>query len=554
MKRGLALFLALLMLLGLTTAAAAEGATDGVYSVVSPGFYGDLNVTVTIEDGEIADIQVTDCPETPELGGKAIERMSAQMIAFNTSAVDSVSGATVTSAFFRIAVNKALDEAGAPEAMKSPVSEEIERTYEDDAPLDADVLVIGSGVAGLSAAIAAAESGAYVTVIEKQDIFGGSSVTSAGIVYAPVDEDDKAAMVQYYMDRAQGDANEEQLQFFADNALDTLSWLESLGVQWLMTVPAGTAPEPRARFSMTAEGVGMTGAALVNPMIARLEELHVPMLSGMRATALLTDESGAVVGAKVDDGDSEIEISAKAVILATGGFDASKEMKAQYSPIAEDDFPLSSKGNVGDGINMGMAVGAATLFKGGVIGFDFVDGSLPASGMNAVAMYCNSYVQPDGTFVSDVIDYPITYTAIKALGVDHFFGLYDAKGAETAEAAVAVGFGWKGETVLDLAEQTGMDPDKLQDAIEQGTGLEEAPFYAVMVKPTTIGSMGGLVIDTDAQVLSTDGTPILGLYASGEVANGGFYKVEYPASGSSLSLGMTYGLEAGRNAAAYAAG
>lgn len=545
MKKLLALMLCAMLALG--GMALAEGATDGEYSVTSPGFYGDLNVTVVIEGGAISDIVVKDCPETPELGGKAIDIMTMEMIDNNTSGVDSVSGATVTSAYFRMAVNEALKQANAPEAMTAKV-EAPEKTSE---ALECDVLVMGSGTAGLSAAIAAAEAGASVLVIEKQDIPGGSAVTSAGIVYAPVDENDKAAMVQYYMDRAEGNANEELLTFYADNALDTIAWLEGLGVQWLMTVPAGTAPEPRARFSMTAEGVGMTGAALVNPMLEKLNELGVDVLCGVRGTELLVGDDGAITGAKAEGKTADYEIAAKSVILATGGFDASKEMKAQYSPVAENDFPLSSKGNVGDGINMGMAIGAATEFKGGVIGFDFVDGSLPASGMNAVAMYCSSYVQPDGTFVSKVIDYPITYTAIKALGVDHFYGLYDAAGAETAEAAVAVGFGWKGDTVEALAEATGMDAAKLADAIEQDPDLKEAPYYAVMVKPTTIGSMGGLVIDSDARVLKDDGSAIPGLYATGEVANGGFYNVEYPASGSSLSLGMTFGLEAGRNAAEY---
>ena len=545
MKKLLALVLCAMLALG--GMALAEGATDGEYTVTSPGFYGDLNVTVMIEGGAISDIVVKDCPETPELGGKAIDIMTMEMIDNNTSGVDSVSGATVTSAYFRMAVNEALKQANAPEAMTAKVAAP-EKTSE---ALECDVLVMGSGTAGLSAAIAAAEAGANVLVIEKQDIPGGSAVTSAGIVYAPVDESDKAAMVQYYMDRAEGNANEELLTFYADNALDTIAWLESLGVQWLMTVPAGTAPEPRARFSMTAEGVGMTGAALVNPMLEKLNALGVEVLCGVRGTELLVGDDGAITGAKAEGKTADYEITAKSVILATGGFDASKEMKARYSPVAENDFPLSSKGNVGDGINMGMAIGAATEFKGGVIGFDFVDGSLPASGMNAVAMYCSSYVQPDGTFVSKVIDYPITYTAIKELGVDHFYGLYDAAGAETAEAAVAVGFGWKGDTVETLAEATGMDAAKLADAIEQDPDLKEAPYYAVMVKPTTIGSMGGLVIDADARVLKADGAPIPGLYATGEVANGGFYNVEYPASGSSLSLGMTFGLEAGRNAAEY---
>ena len=548
MKKLLMILLLCSLILPGSAALAGEAASDGDYTVVCNGFYGDFNVTVTITDGKIAAITSEGSQETPELGGKAIEMLTEAIIENNTSGVDSVSGATVTSAMFKRAVTSALDEAGAPDEMKAPV-EAAEKTSET---LSCDVLVMGSGVAGLSSAILAASNGADVLVIEKQDIPGGSSVTSAGIVYAPVDEEDIPTMVSYYMDRANGNANEELLQFFADNALDTIAWLENdLGVQWMMVVPAGTAPEPRARFSMTAEGVGMTGAALVNPMLEKLEELGVPVMTGVEGTELLLGEDGAIIGAKAESKQTDYEITAKAVILATGGFDASTEMKAQYSPIAENDFPLSAKGNVGDGINMGMAIGAATEFKGGVIGFDFVDGTLPASGMNAIAMYCNSYVQPDGTFVSDVIDYPITYTAIKELGVDHFYGLYDASGAESAEAAVAVGFGWKGETIEELAEATGMDPEKLADSIEKGTGLEEAPYYAVMVKPTTIGSMGGLVINTDAQVISENGEPIPGLYASGEVANGGFYDVEYPASGSSLCLGMTFGMEAGRNAAAY---
>lgn len=247
----------------------------------------------------------------------------------------------------------------------------------------------------------------------------------------------------------------------------------------------------------------MTGAALVNPMIARLAELGVEIKTGVAATELIVAD-GAVVGVKAVSDEADYTINAKAVILATGGFDASTEMKAKYSPIAAADFPLSAKGNVGDGINMGIAIGAATEFKGGMIGFDFVNGSLPASGMNAVAMYCVSYTQPDGTFVSPVIDYPITYQAIKDLGVDHFYGLYDAAGAQS--------------------------------------GLTTAPYYAVMVAPCTIGSMGGLVINTDAQVMGADGNAIAGLYASGEVANGGFYYQVYPCSGSSLSLAMTSAL------------
>lgn len=162
MKKLLALILCGLLLLSFP--AFAEGvAKDGAYNVVGRGFYGDLNVTVTIADGKISDITVADCPETHELGGKAIEIMTAAMVENNTSGVDSVTGATVTSAFFRMAVNEALKQAEAPDSMKAQV-ETLEKTEET---LSCDVLVMGSGTAGLSAAIAAAEAGANVIVIEK---------------------------------------------------------------------------------------------------------------------------------------------------------------------------------------------------------------------------------------------------------------------------------------------------------------------------------------------------------------------------------------------------
>lgn len=520
------------------------GIADGTYQSVCHGFYGDFDISVTVEGGTITAIETADAKESPNVGGKAIGILIEDIIGNNTVGVDSVSGATVTSAVFKAAVTDCLKQAGAPQEMFDPP---VPGGYADYTE-DTDVLVIGTGVAGFAAAIAAAEAGAKVTMIEKQGIIGGSSTTSAGIVYSSMGEDDVETMVNYYMDRAEGKANRELLTYYAEHSPETIAWLEALGVQWQMVVPAGTAPEPRAHFSMDETGRSFTGAILVDKMEARASELGVEILLNTKATKLLTDDAAAVVGAEAEGKTGRYTFNAKAVVLATGGFDASEELKAQYSPIAVGDFPLSSKGNVGDGILMGIEIGADTCFNGGVIGFDFINGSLPESGMNAIAMYCNSYVQPDGTFVSDVIDYPITYTAIKTLGVDHFYGLYDAAGADSAEAAIALGWGWKGDTVEELAEATGMDAAKLADAIEQGTGLENAPFYAVWVAPTTIGSMGGLVINTDAQVLR-EGQPIPGLFASGEVANGEFYYQEYPASGSSLCLGMTFGLTAGRNAA-----
>ena len=520
----------------------------GTYTAVCHGFYGDFEVSVTVSETAITQIVPGEYKETEAVGGKAIALMSDSMIESNTSGVDIVSGATVTSAVFRSAVTDCLTQAGAPTELTAPpaapaVTEET---------IDTDVLVIGAGASGFAASITAAQSGAKVTLIEKQDIVGGSTVVSAGIVYAALDEADESKMVDYYMERAENNANFEMLTTFAENSLDTISFLEEAGVLWMMSVPAGTAPEARARFSMHEDGTAMIGSALINPLEAQAIRLGVDIYTGVKATNLL-QENGTIVGAKATSKTANYTINAKAVILATGGFDASAEMVAKYSPMATGDVVLSNKGNVGEGITMGIEVGAASEFKGGMIGFQSVDGSLPESGYNSEAMGSPLFVQADGTFISLSNDYPITYSALKASGASAFYGIYDAAGAESVQRSVDSGFGFKAETVEELATAAGMDAANLSEAIGKAQELQNGPYFAIVVRPTTIGSMGGLVTNAAAEVLNENDEVIPGLYAAGEVANSAFYYQEYPASGSSNCIGLTFGRIAGENAAAFIA-
>jgi fumarate reductase flavoprotein subunit len=545
---------ALLIACGNTPSPGGAAMKAGTYEATAKGFYGDFGVSVTVSKSAITAISAGEHKETPDLGGKAIGILTERIIAANTTGVDSVSGATITSAAFKAAVAEAIAKAGASPALSAapPAPSRSSETQ------SADVLVIGAGAAGFSAAIAAAEAGAEVILIEKQDITGGTTVTSAGIVYAAVDPSDYKTMVDYYMTRAEGKADRALLQYFAEHSLETISFLEGLGVKWMMTIPAGTAPQPRARFSMHEDGRAMIGSALIDPMEAKAQALGVKILTGVKGLSLIQNSQGAVTGAKAQSKSADYTFNAKAVVLATGGFDGSEEMKAKYSPIAVGDFPLSSKGNKGEGITMGLEVGAATVFNGGVIGFEFVDGSLPESGYNAPAMYCQIYTKTDGTYIGPCQDYPINYTTLKKAGDKQFAGIFDEASAhnpmvgDIVDRAIARGFGWKGDTAEALAKAAGMDPAKLTAAIAQGK-LGAGPYYAVVVKTTTIGTMGGLKTDTKAQVLKNgSNSPIPGLYAAGEVANGGFYYIEYPASGSSNSLSITFGRAAGANAAAFA--
>ena len=544
----LAMALILTMLMGCVPCAFAESAmTPGTYTATCRGFYGDFDVTVTVDDQSIVSIEPGAYQETEGVGGVAIAMMIDRMTNSNTAGVDLVSGATVSSAVFRAAVMDCLKQAGAPESLMQAV----QAPAVSEQTIGTDILVIGSGGAGYSAAISAATAGAKVTLIEKQDIVGGSTIVSAGIVYGALDEDDVPAMVDYYIERADGNADREMLTTFAENSLDTLAALEDAGVQWMMAVPTGTAPQPRGRFAFHADtGVAMIGSALIQPLNAKAESVGVEVLTGVKATELIT-EGDAVVGAKATSKSANYTINAKAVIIATGGYDASAEMLATYSPIASGDIILSNHGNVGEGLTMGLAVGAATEFKGGIIGFQAVNQGLPGSGCSPSAMQAPLYVKQDGEFVCVGADYPINYTNLKASGVNDFYAIYDAAGEGTSMPAIEAGFGFTADTLEELAAAAGMDVAKLTEAVAQNEALTTAPYFANVVRPATIGSMGGLKTNTSAQVLSeATGEPIVGLYAAGEVANAAFYYMEYPASGSSNAISMTFGRIAGAHAAA----
>ncbi len=513
----------------------------GTYTATAKGFYGDFDVTVSVDDSKILSVEVGENPETPSVGGKAIEILKEDVVNENTAGVDAVTGATLTSRAMLNAVTECLEQAQAPQALFDKVEYQAQEVSKE-----ADVVVVGSGAAGLSSAILAAETGANVILIEKQGILGGSTLLSAGIVYAAMNDEDVPVMVDYYQQRAEGKADQEMVEFFAKNSINTIHWLNDMGVQWFMNAPAGTAPEPRANFA-----ADFTGASIVNPLIDHAKEAGVEIITNCKGTDIVMND-GKVVGLKAEGKGIAYTFNTKAVILATGGFDASEEMKAEHSPIAVGDFPLSNKGNVGEGIKMGEAVGAATEFKGGIIGFNIVDGSLPNSGYSNLAMAAGVFVGEDGGFVTENIDYPVTHTAMKKSGYENFYGIVDAAGQDNGELAISLGYGYKADSIEELAKTCGMDADKLKEAVSHNEALTTAPYYAIVAKPATIGSMGGLKINTDAEVLDENAQAIPGLYAAGEVANSGLYYQEYPASGTSNCMGLTFGMQAGRNAALYA--
>jgi fumarate reductase flavoprotein subunit len=449
---------------------------------------------------------------------------------------------------------------------------------EDDG-LRTDVVVVGAGAAGIAAAIEASREGARVILLEKMPFVGGSTLLSGGIVLAtnsPIQqdqgiEDSAEALAQYWLDRAEGNADMDLLTFIAEKSGETIAWLMENGVEFSDNVSAGgTSPVLRLHYTKADRGFG-----LIKPLeeIARNEGVQIMLQT--TAKKLLLNNANEVTGLiAIDKDGKEIQIDARAVVLATGGFDRSEEMKDQYAPVASGHISYSNAGNIGEGFLMAQEAGAEMIYKDGVIGFRGLDGGVPyTSAIGGLIWQPHLYVDSEGNrFTNEVIDYPIFYKNMVENGSDVFYLLFDqTKYVEALEEAIERGFAFKASTWEELALLTGMNEDVLiqtvsryNDLAESGEDadfgkpaalmnpLTEADFYAVAVRPATLGTYGGPRINADTEVLRPDGSAIFGLFAAGEVANGQFFYKDYPASGTSIQMCFTLGRVAGKSAVAHA--
>ena len=566
------------------TAEAAGGVfTPGTYTGTAMGFHNNVTVEVEVDENSIVDVRVTETEETRYIADNAIEQLPKDMVAAQSVMVDSYTGCTVSSGAVKMAARNALQQAADDISAftQRPAAPEVKSEE-----LTAEVVVLGGGMGGLASAITAAENGASVILLEKLDRLGGSTVESGGIYYAtgsPVNkelDDDVQAMVDYWQMRAEGNADEKMLTIAASRSGESVAKLQEWGVMFADTVgTSGTSDALRAHYASNPEAAGAAtdGVDFIAPLDKKARDMGVDIRLGTRATELLT-EDGVVAGVLAESDDTKYAIHAGSVIIATGGYDLSKEMMAEHSPDLAGTFALSSAGNTGDGILMAEKVGAATNYTSGVIGFKMID--MTKHYLEGPNMLC--WMGPLGVTSSGVrfgnenADYPIFCTMLveaRRNGDKTFFIVDSTAEAYSglAELAVASSLGFKADTLEDLAAAAGINAEALADTVEKynavaATGepdeygktgslpVTTAPFYAVEVKPATLGTIGGLLISENAEVLDTDGNPIPNLYACGEVANSQLLYKEYPASGSSISMTSTFGRIAGAAAAQNAGG
>ena len=405
MKRIAALLLTLVMVLTMVPAMAET--TTGT----AKGFGGDVTVTLTVENGVITAAKAEGADETPGVGTPALEQLPAAMVAGNTVNVDVVGGATFTSNGVIEAAKAALVAAG---LNPDDYMTKVEAAKAEDAVYEADVVIVGAGGAGMTAALTAVENGAKVVIVESQAAVGGNSVRATGGMNAgETPYQDKAAFGQAagvdktlasvestYADHAVinqlADVVELQWASYQQNAvgyfdsvelmqLDTIIGGKGINDPALVKVLAENSSEGvewLRKYNINLDNTGAFGGASVNRihwpkvdgkkvsvgayMIPLLEEAcnaseNITILKETTATEIIMVD-GAAKGIKATGKTGNtVTVNADAVILAAGGFGANLEMVASYKPELAGFMTTNAAGLQGQGIAMAQAVGAAVV-------------------------------------------------------------------------------------------------------------------------------------------------------------------------------------------------
>ena len=589
MRRILSVILCLCMLCTLAAAAQADALfTAGTYEGEGTGNNTSVpvRVQVVLSQSGIESVTVISHEETEAIAAIPLEQIPADIVRYQSLAVDTVSGATMTSRGSIEAVSDAIAKSGAdPQALMTPI--EKETVDLGDRTTTTDVLVIGAGGTGLASAMTVLQGGQNVILVEKNARVGGSTAVSGAVVAAEGTyytdtigiEPDYDAWLASWKEAADSETviigedpgfptYDRVSQYFREVAT-AVNWTEDTGVAHWVSYPFF----PNTYYQVPEYLIDKeTGAAdpeggymLTDRMAAWFTENGGDLRLSTRGTKLLTNEAGDVIGAVVEDANGAYEIYAENVVLATGGFAASQEMMDQYLSQFADwlDLTTSGSGSTGDGMRMAVEVGGVMYNDPYVI-------TLGSTSRNSAAvqfvMSINLWYRlvvnssAERFFNEGYMPYQTTVTLSRiedgiawAIGDSQYAGVQElAAGVDGVELVTA-------DTIEGLAEAMGVDAAALKATIDRyneipaagvdedfgkdaalATAINTAPYYAVRVYVCTGGTIGGVKTNSDYQVIREDGTAIPGLYAGGEVSNREMYAYAY-SSGSGVGYALASG-------------
>ena len=587
MKRLVAGFLAVLMVLVGCVAAGAEGMTPGTYTAEAEGFHGTIKLEVTVDAEAITGIEVVEHSETAGIGEAALPVLVESVLEHQTTGVDSVAGATVTSEAFKAALTDALTQAGADmDKMSQPVeADELEAVT-----MEADVVVVGAGAAGLSAGLKAVQDGKNVIILEKMGVIGGASAMAGsgtmatGSTWQKEDgyEDSPEQLVEDMMENGHNKNDRATVELFANAIGEAFDWLvDENGA----AVPYQRSGEPTRSYSGVGRGAGVC-QSLCDKFLAEGGTL----LLNTPATALIIND-GAVTGVMAEGEGKAYAINAKAVVLASGGYGANDEL------VPDEYKAFVYAGHAGA---EGDAIAMVEPLDADLINMDLIN-TQPNSMIlpSGLGQYCNPgvsrayaaggfMVNQDGErFFNEQANAWDLMQAMKANDAQYLImdqaafdgfnaGMTGSKIHTMEDVETWLADDYEGQPVMktaatleELADKLGIPADALSasaqafnEAAASGSAdefgrtpaaaqSEEGPYYALEMHIRYYASLGGLHINDGMQVLNTQQEAIPGLYAAGEVVGG--LEGDVYMGGTLFGWAIASGYEAGIAAAAYTA-
>ena len=508
----------------------SDAGVSGDFTGTAKGFGGDVSVTLTLTDGAITGCTAEGKDETEGVGSQAIAKMPGEIAESGSIAVDGVSGATLTSTAIKEAAAAALTAAGLnPDDYKTAVEN---NATAEDSTVDADVVVVGAGGAGMTAAITAAAEGKSVVILESQSMVGGNSVRATGgmnagkTVYqdenefgesAGVEKTLKTAAEKYadnetitalaktvseqwaayqanptgYFDSVElmeldtmiggkGINDPELVETLCANSADAIDWLDEHGITLHNVSSFGGASVKRIHRPVNAEGKTVSVGSYMIPLLEEnCKKAGVQILLNTTANEILTDANGAAVGVKATGSTGEtVTVNAKAVVLTTGGFGANLDMVVKYKPELKGFMTTNAAGIQGQGIEMAEAIGAATVDMDQIQIHPTVEANTAALITEGLRGDGAVLINAEGKrFIDEVGTRDVVSAAEIAQTVSYSWLVVDqamVDNSSVIQGYIKKGYTVTGATYEELAKAMGVDEAALAETMNNWNGYVEA--------------------------------------------------------------------------------
>lgn len=561
---------AVLLVFAVAACAGSALYNAGTYTGEGQGHGGPIKVAVTVNSKTIEKIEIIESSES-DFSKPVFKEILDSVMENNSADVDSVSGATETSDGLLGALKDAMAKAGKSDAKAAVKVEKAAETLTD---LDYDVVIVGAGGAGLSAAIEAHDAGVNVLVVEKMPVIGGNTNYATGGLNAAESAPQKALGIEdtvetFIDDTMKGGKNlnnPELVKILAEKSAGTIDWLTDLGGDFSDVGRLGGSSFNRTH---RPTGGAAVGNHLVQVLLAAAEERGIEIKTGNKVIEIIKDGDKAA-GVVVETKDGTYKVNADVVVIASGGFGADNDMVASFDPDLKGFGTTNHPGATGDALSFVKPFNVALV--------DITEIQTHPTVVPVKNTMITEAVRGNGAilvnrdserFISEMQTRDVVSTAELAQKGQTAFIFFDQgirESLSSIEKYIKAGLITEGATIKEVAEKVGIDGDVLTETVNTYNGyvasgvdsdysrndlpaaLENGPFYMVEVGPAVHHTMGGIKIDTEARVINEDGAVIPGLYAAGEVTGGvhGGNRL----GGNALSDITTFGRIAGANAAA----